>query len=408
MAATLQGAVVSALPESLSSARVLVACDGHADADPVRRLLADHYTNVGICGEPGQVRLAFEREPPQVLVLAFKSIEASEDCCLGLYRQSGIAHSHPHRTLLLCAKEDIRRAFELCLKGHFDDYVLFWPMVHDATRLAMSVHLAMQALACAQGPTQAQLVAQARQIGELQVLLEGQIALGRAHTEQAQQTSNAAQSQIGKALHNFSQQVLQTGLDNALTVRDPFQVEQAFGRLNAESIQPSLQQAAQALQPMRHWIDQLEVEVAAPLQSVVSGPKRARCLRPVVLVVDDDGFLRKVLGKILGEHYEVQLAASGAEAMAMVRRRSPDLILMDVSLPDIDGVDLTRRLKKTDPYTSIPIIMLTGHGDRQVLIDSRSAGAADFVVKPFNRGLIVKKVADHLFPSGAVVAPRAA
>jgi hypothetical protein len=115
----------------------------------------------------------------------------------------------------------------------------------------MSVHLALQALVCAQGPAQAQLVAQARQIVELQALLEGQIALGRAHTDQAQQSYSAAQSQIGSALHNFSQRVLRTGLDNALTVRDPFLVEQAFGRLNTESIQPPLQQAAQALQPMR-------------------------------------------------------------------------------------------------------------------------------------------------------------
>lgn len=400
MAATLPHAVNTSSPAPGGS-RLLLACDAPADAEAVRRLLTVQAAALTVCSETSKLQAAFDRTLPHVLLLAFPTLEAAQQCCVQLYRHSGLVHTHPHRTLLLCARDEVERAFELCRTGHFDDYVPFAPLPDDAPRLAMSVHLALQALAAAQGPAQAQFLAQARRIAELQTLLEAQITLGRAHTEQARQTASVAQSKISDALHDFSRRVLESGLDQALSVRHPLQVEQAFGRLHAESIQPPLQQAAQALQPMSRWVDQLGAELAAPLQSAAAGAQQASRARPLVLVVDDDGFLCKVLSRILSVRYEVQLAASGAMAMAMVRLRSPDLILMDVELPDANGVDLTRRLKKTAPYSGIPIIMLTGHSDRQVLVDSRGAGAADFIVKPFERELVLKKVAEQLSPGGA-------
>ena len=87
---------------------------------------------------------------------------------------------------------------------------------------------------------------------------------------------------------------------------------------------------------------------------------------------------------------------SAQKALAALRKRQPDLILMDVRLPDVDGLQLTRQLKSIDAYASIPIVMLTGHGHRQVLVDSREAGAIDFLVKPFDRETLLKKVAAHL------------
>ncbi len=79
-----------------------------------------------------------------------------------------------------------------------------------------------------------------------------------------------------------------------------------------------------------------------------------------------------------------------------LRRCQPDLILMDVQLPDVDGITLTRQLKSIDSYAAIPIVMLTGQGQTNVVVESRNAGAVDFVVKPFDRATLLRKVAAQL------------
>jgi CheY-like chemotaxis protein len=89
-------------------------------------------------------------------------------------------------------------------------------------------------------------------------------------------------------------------------------------------------------------------------------------------------------------------AHSGAEALAVLGRQHPDLILMDVALPDFNGVDITRRLKATPRFAAIPVLMITGQSERQVLEASLKAGAVDFLVKPVDREILLQKIARHL------------
>ena len=122
--------------------RVLVAGDIVSDVAMVAELLQDEFDNVHTSVDEGRIAADFEAQRPDVLVLAFNGLERAERYYLGLFRHSRLIHEHPHRTLILCNKDDVRRAYELCRKEYFDDYVLFWPMVHDAHRLCMSVLLA--------------------------------------------------------------------------------------------------------------------------------------------------------------------------------------------------------------------------------------------------------------------------
>ena len=383
---------------SNAEARILITAEVGADADMLRGLLQAEYPKVALSTQPASFVEDFDRHRPQVLVLAFKTLEAAERYYLGLYRRSVQVNATPHRTLLLCAKDDLQSAYELCRKGNFDDYVLFWPIVHDAPRLPMSVHLALQALDSHRVTAPiAQLAAQARRIAELELLLDRELALGNAHAEQARQSLQAAQTQVGAALDDFSQRMLDNGLDAAVSVNHPNQVRQEIGRLNDAVVQPPLRNAAQALQPVQRWMGELKTELAGPLHAARALAKQARRLRPLLLVVDDDELLRKLLSRILGAaHYDVETAASATDAMTVLRKRRPDLILMDVQMPDIDGVELTRRLKASEAYAGIPVIMLTGQSEKEVIVDSLGAGAIDFVVKPFDRDTLLKKVAHHL------------
>ena len=113
--------------------------------------------------------------------------------------------------------------------------------------------------------------------------------------------------------------------------------------------------------------------------------------------MDDDQFQCKLLERMLGNaDYGAVVAHSGAEALALLRRQQPDMILMDVALPDLNGVEITRRLKSSPRTAATPIVMITGHSERQVLQASLKAGAVDFLVKPFDREVLLNKIARHL------------
>src|SRR5262245_19131916 len=123
-------------------------------------------------------------------------------------------------------------------------------------------------------------------------------------------------------------------------------------------------------------------------------PGRAK---PRVLVVDDVMQNLQVVGTMLREEgYDVMPAGSGPQALERVRVRVPDLILLDLMMPEMDGLEVCRRLK-TDPATQrIPIIFLTASNEMEHLVTGFGAGAVDYVTKPFNGPELLARVKTHL------------
>jgi len=130
-----------------------------------------------------------------------------------------------------------------------------------------------------------------------------------------------------------------------------------------------------------------------------------------ILVVDDDEWSRDLLLTILTqENYEPILAAGGIEALNLLHllhqsKRDPILILMDMMMPDMSGIETTRRIKAIERFSAIPIIMVTGNSNKNVVINCLRAGAADFLVKPFNRDTLLDKIRKYLKDSAVEVNP---
>ena len=111
---------------------------------------------------------------------------------------------------------------------------------------------------------------------------------------------------------------------------------------------------------------------------------------PYILVVDDEDTIREVVRRYLErEGYLVQEAADGYEAMDIVRQTSPNLIVLDLMLPGIDGLTLTQHLRKD---REIPIIMLTAKGEASDRIRGLDLGADDYITKPFDPQEVVSRV----------------
>ena len=101
-----------------------------------------------------------------------------------------------------------------------------------------------------------------------------------------------------------------------------------------------------------------------------------------ILVVDDEPSVTDLLAYNLRKaHYNVLVAADGSEALRLTRQTSPDLILLDLMIPKIDGLDVCRELRKT---SSVPIIMITARGEEVDRVIGLELGADDYVCKPFS------------------------
>jgi DNA-binding response OmpR family regulator len=116
-----------------------------------------------------------------------------------------------------------------------------------------------------------------------------------------------------------------------------------------------------------------------------------------ILVVDDDPATLKLVGVILDqEGYDVVPARSGEEGLERARLQHPDLILLDVMMPGLDGYEVVQRLR-TDPATArVPILMLTAKSDLEDQITGFEVGADDYLTKPVRRHELTERVASVL------------
>lgn len=365
--------------------RILIASNVASDAKMIERLLSTEYDDIVLSTDRDSAVNDFDKAQPQVVILAFRSIENAEHFYLGLFRQSALVHSHPHCAVVLCDKNEVRRAYELCKSDCFDDYVLFWPVVHDAPRLLMATYLALRTLERDdRDPSLSQFAVEAGRIQGLEANLEEYVTSGKDQIESATRTLRNAGKDIGDALDDFSHKIVSS---------DPKAIRREIERLKADRIAKSLNVVNSAIQPIKHWADSMKQSLAEQVDSARSLGSLAERVCPFVLIIDDDEFQHRLIHKFLTEqNLELVFARSAADAFYVVRKHRPDLILMDIGLPDIDGIEVTRKLKLSERLAKIPVIMITGTSQKDVVLDSKIAGASDYIVKPIDPGNLIEKI----------------
>ena len=112
---------------------------------------------------------------------------------------------------------------------------------------------------------------------------------------------------------------------------------------------------------------------------------------PRVLIVDDDEIIRVILSKLIKkEGFEVLVADRGERALEMIRSRTADLLITDIMMPGMDGMELFRKAKELD--RELPVVLITGHADVQGAVKAIKAGAHDYIVKPFDNNDVLRVV----------------
>jgi two-component system response regulator MtrA len=120
-------------------------------------------------------------------------------------------------------------------------------------------------------------------------------------------------------------------------------------------------------------------------------------MNPRILVVDDDTALAEMIGIVLRtEGFDPVFCADGGEALEAFRTSAPDLVLLDLMLPGIDGIEVANRIREE---SGTPIIMLTAKSDTADVVKGLESGADDYVVKPFNPKELVARIRTRLRPT---------
>lgn len=118
-----------------------------------------------------------------------------------------------------------------------------------------------------------------------------------------------------------------------------------------------------------------------------------------ILIVDDEETLRFLVRMTLVQaDYDVVEAESGEEGLRVIQEQKPDLVILDVMMPGIDGFEVCRRIRQDPVVNGIPIIMLSAHSDPHYRQQGRKAGANAYLTKPVNRDELLWRVAEELRP----------
>lgn len=118
--------------------------------------------------------------------------------------------------------------------------------------------------------------------------------------------------------------------------------------------------------------------------------------KDLILIVDDQPNNLKVLSSVLSDKYSLSVAESGIRALSILEKMTPDLILLDIMMPEMDGYEVCQRLKKDEKLKDIPVIFLTARTDIEDIIKGFEVGAVDYITKPFNFQELQVRVKTHL------------
>jgi len=161
-------------------------------------------------------------------------------------------------------------------------------------------------------------------------------------------------------------------------------------RIGAERTLVSTAAGAAYVAEAMRWVHEPPAPEAG-LPRASAGGTRAR-----ILVADDNADMREYIARILGQHWIVETAADGAEALELAKAHRPDLVLSDVMMPLIDGFALVRELRNDSRTATTPVILLSARAGEEAAAEGLRAGADDYLVKPFSASHLVVRIEAQL------------
>lgn len=216
-------------------------------------------------------------------------------------------------------------------------------------------------------------------------------------------------------LHGGSVSVNSTeGKGSEFTVELPLKVDKHTSDKQTSTLsgptegrEPDVHTSKAWLEDVGNTVDSNEQGISSPLPSgglgwvsgvdgVVSEPDGAAVSHPLVLVVDDNAEVRQYVAQLLGGDYDVRQAADGKEGLDTALKTVPDLIVCDVKMPVMDGLEMCRRVKAETATSHVPVILLTSNAQENQRAEGYDCGADAYITKPFSSKVLLSRVRNLL------------
>ena len=182
-------------------------------------------------------------------------------------------------------------------------------------------------------------------------------------------------------------------------------IPRGYAHLPPDSVssEAPAQRASAALPYLEEALGWLPADQEAIPTAPTAEPSRGR-----ILVVDDNADMRRYLVRVLQGHWQVDTASDGAAALERIRERPPDLIITDIMMPRIDGLELLRRVRTETATEQIPVLLLSARAGEEASVGGLRAGADDYLIKPFSRHELLARIESRLATSRQQAAERQA
>ena len=334
----------------------------------------------------------------QLIVLCFEELADSREMCERLVEEFDSRGQEVPAIIVLCSKDEMKEAFALCDAGTFDNYVIFRPL-YDPYRLQLVLrHNLRYQRARGRGDA---VLQEMENVGRVEAGLE---KLSREFAEQSKDVRARTRDRL-KGMHTQLKSGIQkvsktleaesSGEEDA---RIRSRVEEELKRFAEEMLQREIQGASAEMDDwMVEWTEDVssrQSELQGTLKDVQA---RSRKLGSTVLVVDDEAMTRELLCHFFeDEEYKTIASATGHNAISRAFNDRPDVILLDLHLPDLEGDEVIRRLRENPATRTIPVIMLTGEAKKDTVLRIVSLGVAGYQVKPPDRARLLEQVAKAL------------
>ncbi|MCL1068403.1 response regulator [Shewanella olleyana] len=336
----------------------------------IEEIIRNKYQRILYCdiniNQDEFIAFTHDKTQPILFIYAFeKPDEAIEfnDIITNLNKEKK-AFGEEYLSLLICCREYREAAYFECSKGRFYSYETFRP-VYDMNRIRLSI----------------------TQMCDL-LTSQDQVHL---YEENKKAIINKLQ-QVSVQLHEVDvsisdEKAIQHGLLNELIIEvDKLcngEVEAGANNNQMGKIKPKVENFKAHNQKYFNDIS-TKVRAAKP-----SFKKKS----PLVLVVDDQNVMLKIITTILKpKGFDVEVATNGAEALNKLKHCQPELVLLDIDMPVMDGIQTLRTIKTMNDMVNVPVIMLTSNTDKESFIECREIGAIDYIVKPTNAETLLKKI----------------
>lgn len=378
---------------------ILVVGDDDSELVEIEEHLDIGYSHIFTTTDIDEGATLFEKKRPAALLLSFEQIETAERFYLELFHHCENIYEIPHQTVVFVTRRELDRAYELCRREIFNDFVITRPLLSEH-RLRLSVSQALEKRALRLGVQHGQVLLKrlAAMIDNLREEFHQTLSGGQHLIAQQKGMQQDILSSIEYRLGIFRDSLMGPSMHAIVNVQDPAALKLHFEKLQEEEIRSQLEKYHGKMdEALVAWTSNLENHLGLLEQASTLYHQENNEETPTILLIDDDAMQREILNGILSEAgYNVIQAADGSEGLGLLMASIPSLVLLDYEMPGLDGAGLLKKARSTAELGSVPIIMLTGHSEKDVVGQCLGAGATDYLVKPVQRERLLERVAHAL------------